>query len=332
MNAITPAKQIPPDHSTAASGTLPTEQTKLRTAISGPTRTFSIVRTRARRVGDEEAVEEVVAEQADEAGEQEADRDLLPEHLPVAAEVVGDVGPGVERGAAARARAARSPRRVVLVAGVGLPGRARAPRCLEPRRDEQPQQHRHQRDQDDAADELGERELPADQHPEDQARAPRPGWSRRTGRRAPSPPRRPSGTATWRSRSPRRSTTRRRRRGRSPRRSGARRCPRSARLDPLARDPGLHDRGDREAEHQRPPDLVGHQDCVRQPVEKRREDVAHGRRVYTLWGYRPLVGVTRVANVFSPAIVKDLVALDEAVAPPQLGLSLTPALGVGTRR
>ena len=44
MKAITPAKLIPPDHSTAASGTLPTEQTKLRTAISGPTRTFSIVR------------------------------------------------------------------------------------------------------------------------------------------------------------------------------------------------------------------------------------------------------------------------------------------------
>ena len=36
MNAITPAKLIPPDHSTAASGTLPTEQTKLSTAMTGP--------------------------------------------------------------------------------------------------------------------------------------------------------------------------------------------------------------------------------------------------------------------------------------------------------
>src|SRR3954454_5534275 len=44
MNAITPAKPMPPDHSTAASGTLPTEQTKLRTAISGPTIAFSSVR------------------------------------------------------------------------------------------------------------------------------------------------------------------------------------------------------------------------------------------------------------------------------------------------
>ena len=88
MNAITPAKLIPPDHSTAASGTLPIEQTKLSTAISGPTITFSIVCSRGGRVADEEDVEEVVAEQADEAGEQEADRDLLPQHRPVAAEVV----------------------------------------------------------------------------------------------------------------------------------------------------------------------------------------------------------------------------------------------------
>ena len=44
MKAITPAKLIPPDQSTAASGTLPTEQTKLSTAMSGPTITFSIVR------------------------------------------------------------------------------------------------------------------------------------------------------------------------------------------------------------------------------------------------------------------------------------------------
>ena len=36
---------MPPDHSTAARGTLPTEQTKLRTAITGPMITFSIVRS-----------------------------------------------------------------------------------------------------------------------------------------------------------------------------------------------------------------------------------------------------------------------------------------------
>ena len=98
MNAITPAKLIPPDQSTAARGTLPTEQTKLSTAMSGPTSDVLDRRGPARRVCEEERVEEVVAEQADEAGEQEADRDLLPEHLPVAAEVVRDIGPGRERG------------------------------------------------------------------------------------------------------------------------------------------------------------------------------------------------------------------------------------------
>ena len=98
MKAITPAKLIPPDQSTAASGTLPIEQTKLSTAMIGPAITFSIVFSSGGRVLDEEGVEEVVAEQADEAGEQEADRDLLPEHLPVGAEVVGDVGPGRGRG------------------------------------------------------------------------------------------------------------------------------------------------------------------------------------------------------------------------------------------
>ena len=36
MKAITPAKLMPPLQSTAASGTFPTEQTKLITAISGP--------------------------------------------------------------------------------------------------------------------------------------------------------------------------------------------------------------------------------------------------------------------------------------------------------
>ena len=42
MKAITPAKLIPPDHNTAANGTFPTEQTKLRIAMIGPTITFSI--------------------------------------------------------------------------------------------------------------------------------------------------------------------------------------------------------------------------------------------------------------------------------------------------
>jgi hypothetical protein len=47
MKAITPPKLIPPDQSTAASGALPIEQTKLSTAMTGPAITFSIVRRAA---------------------------------------------------------------------------------------------------------------------------------------------------------------------------------------------------------------------------------------------------------------------------------------------
>ena len=60
MNAITPAKLIPPDHSTAASGTLPTEHTKLSTAMIGPTSAFSMQLHASRSAGEEQAVEEAV--------------------------------------------------------------------------------------------------------------------------------------------------------------------------------------------------------------------------------------------------------------------------------
>jgi hypothetical protein len=39
---MTPPKLMPPFHSAAARGTLPTEQTKLMNARTGPTMTFSI--------------------------------------------------------------------------------------------------------------------------------------------------------------------------------------------------------------------------------------------------------------------------------------------------
>jgi hypothetical protein len=41
MNAITPLKLIPPDHSAAASGTFPMEQTQFASATTGPTSAFS---------------------------------------------------------------------------------------------------------------------------------------------------------------------------------------------------------------------------------------------------------------------------------------------------
>ena len=64
MNAITPAKGIPPAHRTAASGTLPIEQTKLATAISGPISARPHDAHRARRVVQEEAVEDVLPSSA----------------------------------------------------------------------------------------------------------------------------------------------------------------------------------------------------------------------------------------------------------------------------
>src|SRR5919206_5301083 len=41
MNAITPENEMPPAHKTAASGTLPTEQTNESAATTGPNTTFS---------------------------------------------------------------------------------------------------------------------------------------------------------------------------------------------------------------------------------------------------------------------------------------------------
>lgn len=47
---------------------------------------------------DEQAVEEIIAEQSHEPGQQEADQDLSVDHRPVAAEVLGDVRPGLGGG------------------------------------------------------------------------------------------------------------------------------------------------------------------------------------------------------------------------------------------
>ena len=54
MNAITPPNEMPPDHSTAASGTFPIEQTKLSTAITGPTNDVLEGLHQRRRVGEEQ--------------------------------------------------------------------------------------------------------------------------------------------------------------------------------------------------------------------------------------------------------------------------------------
>ncbi len=117
---------MPPLHSTAASGTLPTEQTKLSTAITGPMNAPQIVCHQRWGVLQEQPVEDVVAQLGHVPRQQEPDEDLLVEHLPVAAEVVRDVRPRRRRRRAGRATAAaRRP------SGAGgrcrPPGRARAP-------------------------------------------------------------------------------------------------------------------------------------------------------------------------------------------------------------
>ena len=171
----------------------------------------------------------------------------------------------------------RAPAQGLLAAARGARGRSPAPPgrgaglLLQPRRDEAAQQQRHQRDHDDAADELGERELPADQHPEDEAELPdQVGRGELEGERGD-----------------RRGALCEERAGDRDRRVGAgggggaepgrlrdraEAVPGEAAFDPLARHPGLDDAGDREADHQRPPDLVGHQEGLFEPLADLLED------------------------------------------------------------
>src|SRR5690242_895285 len=85
-NASTPANVIPPDHRTAASGTLPTEHTKLSTAISGPTIAFSIAGSGCGAWRRNSDAKKPISELRHETGDDEAGGDLLPQHPPVVAE------------------------------------------------------------------------------------------------------------------------------------------------------------------------------------------------------------------------------------------------------
>ena len=172
MNAITPAKLIPPDHSTAARGTLPTEQTKLSTAISGPTITFSIAVTS----GGASLTNRPLKKSSPSRPMKPASRKPIVISFQSICQsprkLCGDVRPGVDA-TLSRSPPAQPPRRPRGAGGRRRPRCACSPRLLlEARRDEQPQRHRHQHDHHDAADVLGQRELPADQDPEDQAQLP----------------------------------------------------------------------------------------------------------------------------------------------------------------
>jgi hypothetical protein len=76
---------------------LPIEQTKLSTAISGPDEHVLDGAHPGGRIVEEDGLEGLAWDEADEAGDQEAESDLLPQHLPVAAEVVRDVRPRLHR-------------------------------------------------------------------------------------------------------------------------------------------------------------------------------------------------------------------------------------------
>src|ERR1700712_5119086 len=92
MNATTPPKLIPPFHSTAASGTLPIEQTKLRMAMIGPTMGPQIF-PRVRVVGQEQGLPERVGYPGgDRSGDQQADHQIPQDRGPLHHEHVGDRG------------------------------------------------------------------------------------------------------------------------------------------------------------------------------------------------------------------------------------------------
>ena len=149
--------------------------------------------------------------------------------------------------------------------------------CLElqPARDEQAQQHGHQRDQHQPADELGERELPPDQHPHEQAELDHEigggelereragsrcaGGEQRSGDRD-------GGVGAGRGG------------GAEPgrRRDTAEPAVAERALDPLARNPRLDDPGEGEAQHQRPPHVPGHQERVGESFPDGVESARHG--------------------------------------------------------
>ena len=272
MKAITPAKLRPPDHSTAASGTLPTEHTKLSTAMTGPMSAPQSVWTAAGASSRKRPLKKSSPSSAMKPGQQEAREDLLPQHLPVAAEVVRHVGPGVGRGQPRAPGQARA-RRVVLVAGVGAE-RVLARDLLVAARDEDPQQRPHEGDHHDAAEVLGEGELPADEHPQHEAQLPdevRRGeleGQRRAGR----------GALLEQALGDRdRRVGARRGRGAQARGAGhgTEAVAGQRALDALARHPRLDDGGDREAQDERPPDLPGHEHRVPQAVADLGDHVGH---------------------------------------------------------
>ena len=154
------------------------------------------------------------------------------------------------------------------------PARVLARVLLQAGRYEEPQCRRHQHDHHDPAEVLGERELPADEDPEHEPELPHEvGRGELEGegrdcRRAFLEQRlgdRDRGVGAGRRRGPQ---------ARGPAHR-ARPPARHQGLDPLSRNPSLHDRRDEEPEHKRPPHLVGHEKCVPEAVADLGDHIVH---------------------------------------------------------
>ena len=168
--AMTPPKEMPPFHRTAARGTLPTEQTKERTATRGPINGPPEPRQQ-RMPGEEEAGPPGLRHPGGEAaGDEQAAGDVGPQRVPVHPEVVaggGDAfgagelapeGSGVEahvHGGMAF-HAAGDVLGGLLAGGFNDRGAERGA-----------EEEDHDGDHDGAAGELGEGELPAEQDGEE---------------------------------------------------------------------------------------------------------------------------------------------------------------------
>ena len=170
MNAITPAKEIPPDHRTAASGTLPTEQTKLSTAISGPATTFQSVGSRPESLVRNRSLKKSSPSSAMKPASRNPSVISFQSICQSARKLCATSDQASAESSRSRQRKLRA-RGVVLVPR-GRMQRVRPRLVLLPARYEQAQQQRHQHDHHDPADVFAERELPADQDPQDEAELP----------------------------------------------------------------------------------------------------------------------------------------------------------------
>ena len=172
MKASTPPKLMPPFQSTAASGTLPIEQTKLMIATDRADQRPPELRQRRWSLEEEALPERVGHPGGERAGDQQAAEDVAPDRGPVHHEVV--------RGRREAGRRAQALPPAPLAAGRTCPSRrgppsSRAAPCRPAARASSTsccfrKSRNSDRDQDDhqrPADELAEHELPAQEQRHD---------------------------------------------------------------------------------------------------------------------------------------------------------------------